>query len=259
MTHVRPEPPDTHCEHGGVAGEQRKISALSPLTELKRKVEITKDARFQAHLRLERRHHISSYFISVLSLCVIALSLLPNVITLTAQEGQLLLAGSVILSVFIIILSLAEASQNFYHRGELLHENARQIGKIFNRLQLITEVDSDISTKLEKLSGDYDAIIDKCPMNHDNVDYWRAISKKPKLDKNYVNFGHARRVWFLFWVRVRVILSEYSWMFFPSAVVVAVLAVVGFFILQPHRPAVELQSGPEVQKLLKLNKGAANG
>ena len=91
------------------------------LKDFKRSVEITRDVRFQANLRLASRQRNSSYMISLLSLFVIALSLLPNIITLEQYQSQILLACSIVLSVFVIFTSLIDGSQNFYHQGELLH------------------------------------------------------------------------------------------------------------------------------------------
>lgn len=84
------------------------------MAEFARSVEITRDVRFQANLRLARRQRASSYVISFLSLYVIALSLVPNVVELRPFQSQILLACSVILSVFIIFTSLIDASQIFF-------------------------------------------------------------------------------------------------------------------------------------------------
>lgn len=57
------------------------------LKDFKRSVEITRDVRFQANLRLAARQRNSSYMISLLSLFVIALSLLPNIIFLQQYQS----------------------------------------------------------------------------------------------------------------------------------------------------------------------------
>src|ERR1700761_1803612 len=85
------------------------------LRDFKRSVEITRDVRFQANLRLSRRQKGSSYIVAMLSLYVIALSLLPNILYLDMAQTQVLLACSIVLSVFVIFTSLIDGAQNFFH------------------------------------------------------------------------------------------------------------------------------------------------
>src|SRR5260370_23292989 len=105
------------------------------LRDFKRSVEITRDVRFQANLRLGKRQVASSYIISILSLYVISLSLVPNILLLKPYQNQILLACSIVLSVFIIFTSLLDSSQNFFHKGELLHSCARKVATINHQLK----------------------------------------------------------------------------------------------------------------------------
>lgn len=212
-------------------GEKRRHPKLTPLQELKRKVQITKDARFQAHRRLERRHHYSSYLISLLSLYVIALSLYPNIFSLTPQQSQLLLAGSVVLSVFIIILSLSEGARNFYHKGEVLHDNARILGQLHNKLELLSEADPDLINKISSIAKDYEAAIDRCPTNHDNVDYLRVKLEKPWLFSWYFSGYRFFDFWYRRFVQCKCFLSEFSWVILPGAFVVLITFVLINFLL----------------------------
>src|SRR5690349_15374352 len=72
------------------------------IRDFKRSVEITRDVRFQANLRLSGRQRGSAYIVSSLSLFVIALSLIPNILQLQPFQNQILLACSIVLSVFVI-------------------------------------------------------------------------------------------------------------------------------------------------------------
>src|SRR5580692_570153 len=107
------------------------------IDDFRRSVEITRDVRFQANLRLVRRQRASSYIVSLLSLYVIGLSLIPNILSLQPYQSQILLACSIVLSVFVIFTSLIDGSQNFYHQRELLHQCARKIANINHRLKNI--------------------------------------------------------------------------------------------------------------------------
>src|SRR4051812_47267925 len=90
------------------------------ISDFRRSVEITRDVRFQANLRLIARSRASAYIIALLSTYVIALSLIPNFMQLQVYQNQPLLACSIVLSVFVIFTSLIDGSQNFYHHGEML-------------------------------------------------------------------------------------------------------------------------------------------
>lgn len=183
------------------------------LTDFKRSVEITRDVRFQANLRLGRRQRLSSYIVSLLSLYVIALSLIPNIIILQAFQNQILLASSIVLSVFVIFTSLIDGAQNFHHQGELLHACARKIATINHALKNI-DCGADLceaKRQLEKLQQDYQRSLDECPINHDNVDFYKEIANKPHLFASHypwcINWPHRM------WYRFRAFIGGNSWMF----------------------------------------------
>ncbi|QQV76045.1 hypothetical protein H5J25_10785 [Sphingomonas aliaeris] len=83
------------------------------ISDFKRTVEITRDVRFQANLRLATRQRLSSYMVSFLSLYVIALSLVPNILKLANYQNQILLACSIVLSVFVIFKTLLKDLKTF--------------------------------------------------------------------------------------------------------------------------------------------------
>src|SRR5260370_7611300 len=91
------------------------------LRDFKRSVEITRDVRFQANLRLGKRQVASSYIISILSLYVISLSLVPNILLLKPYQNQILLACSIVLSAFIIFPILLYTSKTFFPTHACLH------------------------------------------------------------------------------------------------------------------------------------------
>ncbi|MCJ2077648.1 SLATT domain-containing protein [Methylobacterium sp. E-016] len=183
------------------------------LKDFKRSVEITRDVRFQANLRLASRQRGSSYIVSLLSLYVIALSLIPNILKLEQSQNQILLACSVVLSVFVIFTSLLDGSQNFYHQGELLHQCARKIATINYELKNI-DLEKDIESargRLEELQRNYQSALDECPINHDNVDFYREIVHKPHLfAKEYPwSWQFPHRTWY----RIKTFLLVNSWWF----------------------------------------------
>jgi hypothetical protein len=94
-----------------------------------------------------------------------------------------LLCCSIVLSVFVIFTALIDGSQNFYHQGELLHQCARRIAAINHKLKNI-DIDGDqteAKAQLETLETDYQRALDECPINHENIDFYREIIRKPHL------------------------------------------------------------------------------
>jgi hypothetical protein len=200
------------------------------LHDFKRSVEITRDVRFQANLRLARRQRWSAYMVSFLSLYVIALSLLPNIFKLQEQQNQVLLACSIILSVFVIFTSLIDGAQNFHHQGELLHQCARKVATVHHDLKNIDPADMpDAASKLEELQKRYMQALDECPINHENVDFVRAQAYKPHLFPN----DYPKHLKFLkvYWNKIYAILGAHSWMFLHLIAIFAISWIVWKFAL----------------------------
>ena len=217
---------------------ERALLVQHAVDDFKRSVEITRDVRFQANLRLSRRQRASSYIVSLLSLYVIGLSLIPNVMLLQQYQNQILLACSIILSVFVIFTSLIDGSQNFYHQGELLHQCARKIASINHRLKNI-DVKADPAgamQKLEQLQKEYQSALDDCPTNHDNVDFYKEIVKKPHLFP-------TEYPWKIKWLHGayysgRVMISNCSWGFMPLSAVIIITFVVYHYVISGSAPLI---------------------
>ena len=184
----------------------------SALRDFKRSVEITRDVRFQANLRLLRRHRASAYIVSILSTYVIALSLIPNVFNLAHFQNQVIFGCSIVLSVFVIFTSLIDGSQNFFHQGELLHQCVRKIATIHIVLKTV-KPHGDVNSakaRMDELQRRYQAALDECPINHDNVDYHRELANKPHLFPD--QYAGKWRWGFEKWNRFLSVFLSLSWM-----------------------------------------------
>lgn len=202
------------------------------LKDFKRSVEITRDVRFQANLRLASRQRNSSYMISLLSLFVIALSLLPNIIVLEAYQSQILLACSIVLSVFVIFTSLIDGSQNFYHQGELLHQCARKVATVHHELKNI-DPDDEVTARqrLTQLQEQYRTALDECPINHENIDFLKEQSYKPHLfPMKYSETAWIKNVQMGF-KRIQAFGGSHLWMTLHIIAIVAVMVIVYKFVL----------------------------
>lgn len=202
---------------------------LEPYNDLKRRVEITRDAIFQANLRLERRNKSSYLVISILSLFVIFLSLLPNVYKFSSAGSQALLALSIINSVFIIITTFLEASGNFVHRGEQLHRSARKVATVFYKLMLLGPGERAEKNKISELQKEYQEALDDCPFNHDNIDYRLVKITKPRLFglSNFKGFWGGVYYYINFFLYKIV---EFKWVMPHFAVIIGTLISLYYII-----------------------------
>jgi hypothetical protein len=217
---------------------------LTKLEKLFLKVDATKKVRFEAHRRLAKRHRLSSYVISMLSLYVIAISLLPNVWPLDPTQSQVLLGSIIVLSVFIIILSLAEGSESFHHQAEVLHDSARRIAKISNQLYSYMSSSDKFEEKqeeelrnkdaIELFEREYQDVLDSCHLNHSVADYLRVRATVPThfpYTQAQSKLGRTVRRCFDY---VQATLSEYSWLFMPSAFALATLYLIYVSVFIPE-------------------------
>lgn len=210
------------------------------LEDLKRRIHITKDIRFQASLRLSRRQTFSNYIISLFSLYVIALSLLPNILSLNNQKTQILLSSSIILSVFIILTSLIDGSRNFYHQSDLLHQCARKISTLHYNIRKIDANQSpeEIRNQIDNIQIDYQNALNDCPINHDNVDYYNQVYRNPRLfPVEYINIpSHPKlngAINYFVRQKFRVVafVGEYLWMTLHSIAFIGVTWIVYKYVI----------------------------
>jgi hypothetical protein len=206
------------------------------ISDFKRSVEITRDVRFQANLRLARRHRASAYIVSLLSLYVIALSLIPNILVLQPYQNQILLACSVVLSVFVIFTSLIDGSQNFFHQGELLHQCARKIASIHHELKMLDPANDEAEARnaLSELQAKYRDALDECPINHDNVDFYREMATKPHLFPDQFR-GHWRWT-YVKWNQLRGLVLGHAWLAIHIIAIAVISCIVFSTVLRGSVP-----------------------
>lgn len=207
------------------------------IEEFKRSVEITRDVRFQANLRLSARQRHSSYMISLLSLFVISLSLIPNIIKLQNYQSQILLACSIVLSVFVIFTSLIDGAQNFYHQGELLHRCARRVATIYLELKNINQDSNDLAkNELKELQEKYREALDECPINHENVDFLREQFYKPHYFNNNFSKSNTIKELQIQMKKLQYFFGMYSWMTMHILSILVICFIVYKFVLLGGAP-----------------------
>ena len=152
------------------------------LDRLIARVEITREARFFAKKRLSRRHRLAYYMISLLSLFVILVSVIPNIYEdLVRAQLQLLLAITIVNSVFIIITTITDAA-GCYELDAYLHQKcAHRLSTVLNHLYNMKSSNSVDEETLTELHDEYQEVLDDCPVDHGDRDYLAVQLAKPEL------------------------------------------------------------------------------
>lgn len=158
--------------------ENKPVSNDNFGQELDRKMWITKGVRFNAHQRLMSNYIWSIGTIAYLSILVIIITLikyLPS-ISLSANQNDVIDFSSIVLALFILILSLLEASKSLQMKAMEFHNCARDISKLYNKLRHTLTNSSDIdkgiiSKQLVEIASEYDNILNRCQENHDHIDF----------------------------------------------------------------------------------------
>ena len=130
-------------------------------------------ARHYAHSRLEQKHKVSIFTLSIISLFVVGISLyaLTYSSILPIATKSAITFASIISSIFIIIVGLLESQNNYQVRALQMKKCAQEINDLYQRLQIENVVSKDT---LQFYTEKYHMIMQACPYNYDDIDYMMA-------------------------------------------------------------------------------------
>ncbi|MGE8360986.1 SLATT domain-containing protein [Pseudomonas sp.] len=143
-------------------------------SDLATKIWKTKGSRLNAYRRLNVRAKLSLYLISIYSAYVLIASIFEK--EFSAAIPNYPSAPNVILislSLFILIISIIEGTSRSEIIANNLHENAKKLTPLLNKLEIIRNHPSPETSiaQLEKINKKYSSIIDSCSDNHSPIDY----------------------------------------------------------------------------------------
>lgn len=107
-------------------------------------------------------------YLAALSLCQLTFA-----DALTAKENKILSIGGVVVSIFLIIITLVETARNYLGDAEKMHESALAISELYNRFQALT-VDEADAQRL-KFNDEYSAALKAIPVDHKDIDFKRFM------------------------------------------------------------------------------------
>ena len=140
----------------------------------------TKGSRFNAHARLRARYWASVLATSLLAMYLVALSLcqLTFADALTVNENKVLSIGGVVVSIFLIIITLVETARNYLGDAEKMHQSALAISELYNRFQALT-VDEADAQRL-RFNDEYSEALKAIPVDHKDIDYKRFMIRSSR-------------------------------------------------------------------------------
>jgi hypothetical protein len=149
--------------------EKIKSPAEALYDELDRTMWITKHSRFNAAYRLKRKNTLSVYSIAILSVYVLSITLLEKY-GFQVNYGSLYGLVSILLSVFILVLSLSEAGKNYGVASERLFVCGNEIRELLDNLKKYSNVKEGDFSGIYDISQRYSGVLRACGENHEKID-----------------------------------------------------------------------------------------
>lgn len=147
--------------------EVHTIEREQLLKEMKR----AKGCRFNASKRLERRDAKRTSIVAWASVSVIIITLLPVFLPVAEWFKSLVSLSTIAMSLAVLAFSLLQAQSNDPVKADQFHRCATEINELRRQIRH-SEIDRD---SLITYSKDYDSILRRYSINHDEIDYENYI------------------------------------------------------------------------------------
>lgn len=199
------------------------------------KIWTTKGARFNAHRRLLARHKSSTKALAVLSIYVIAASIGSLVVQFEpvfartySRALPAIGAGTIVVSVFILVQSLLDSAQNYQLRAHQMLRCGEKLSSLYNRLSAKRNMRQIGPEEYLLHVEEYDRILQDYSENHEDIDYLLLLSKRNGNDQS--RFGGTVRWLGARWYGLQNLVHIWGGsMFFMLSPV-----VVGFLVWRMH-------------------------
>jgi SMODS and SLOG-associating 2TM effector domain family 5 len=158
-----------------------------------------KAARFNAAERLERKHLVSLFAMSMVSLYFVGLSVWQAVYAPQIGEAanRLVTLVSIMSSVFTLVLALIESNFDYKMKAHHLHTCALAVNDLYHELKLMGPVEPAV---VQDFRRRYNETVRSCPVNHAHIDYLMARAERnvPWTEKAWAHVRCACDVYALY-------------------------------------------------------------
>ena len=166
---------------------------------------ITSRIRFDAAKRLRLLSVYSTTSLTLLSCYLIVLNIFQIVFRsyITDIGGDIINTSNIAISILMIVVGLVEYSTGKDVRARDLEHNARELSALHGKVSALAGTGQLTEQKYEELSAEYNNILDRCPVAHNDHDYKIYRAMNPNL------FAAEKRGYFLraldaVWLRTNV-------------------------------------------------------
>jgi SMODS and SLOG-associating 2TM effector domain family 5 len=147
-----------------------------PADQLMGAMQTVKAARFNAAERLERKHLVSVFALSTVSLYFVGLSVWQAIYAanLEAPTNQLITLVSIMSSICTLVLALIDSMNDYKIKAHHMHTCALSVNDLLQELRLLQTNDPGI---VQDFRRRYNEIVRGCPHNHTRVDFLMAAAE----------------------------------------------------------------------------------
>ncbi|MCT4543244.1 MAG: SLATT domain-containing protein [Vallitalea sp.] len=150
------------------------------ITELKRRIWITKKSRIEASERLKKKNDLYQWVSVYYSIVIVMLSIWNikpvdnggNINLGISNSSLLLLIASIALSLFSMFIT----SRNYQERYYNLKSNYIEIGKLYTKISQLENEDNNDSKQVLQIEQEYNNLL-ALVENHETIDFYRIIMK----------------------------------------------------------------------------------
>lgn len=158
------------------------------LTSLIRRVKITAAVRFEAHHRMQYMKNVTTLSIAMLSIYIISLNLLVFIDNYKQYSNELTVV-TVILSTFVLAVSLVISQMQYGEREYIYHSCGMELNKFLDELLLLKEEGGNLTCeKKRELYIKYSDILKNYNLNHSGLDTL-VVTSKDDWVKTMENYG----------------------------------------------------------------------
>ena len=170
----------TSIEEAMVARRAPKVFAapnLSPSEQLLHAMRTVKAARFSAAERFDRKHMLSLFSMSIVSLYFVGLSVWQVVYAPLLDEAtnRLVTLVSIMSSIFTLVLALIESMNDYKIKSHHMHACALAVNDLYHEFKLVPPADE---SRVQEFRRRYNEIVRGCPLNHARIDYLMARAER---------------------------------------------------------------------------------
>ena len=155
--------------------------------------------RFCAARRLERKHALSLFAMSMVSLYFVGLSVWQAIYAplLDAATNRLVTLVSILSSVFTLVLALLEAMNDYKMKAHHMHACALAVNDLYHELLMQPTAEASV---VQGFRRRYNEAVRGCPINHARVDFLLALAERgaPLSQKVWAHVRYACDVYALY-------------------------------------------------------------